>query len=92
MGTEVKDETALLRLDGPEGGEGNRSPLRYTGLGNPMDRGAWQAAALGAARSGPRLRDSTTADYEEGRWRRRVGFGGGELELNSSGTFSLRRC
>ena len=24
-------------------GEGNGKPLQYSGLGNPMDRGAWQA-------------------------------------------------
>jgi len=24
-------------------GEGNGSPLQYSCLGNPMDRGAWQA-------------------------------------------------
>ena len=26
-------------------GEGNGSPLQYSCLGNPMDRGAWQAEA-----------------------------------------------
>ena len=26
-------------------GEGNRNPLQYSCLGNPMDRGAWQATA-----------------------------------------------
>ena len=28
------------------GGEGNGNPLQYTFLGNPMDRGAWQATVL----------------------------------------------
>ena len=27
-------------------GEGNSNPLRYFHLGNPMDRGAWQATQL----------------------------------------------
>ena len=27
-------------------GEGNGNPLGYSYLGNPMDRGAWQATAL----------------------------------------------
>ena len=29
-------------------GEGNGNPLQYSCLGNPMDRGAWQAAVHGA--------------------------------------------
>ena len=29
----------------PEGGNGN--PLQYSCLGNPMDRGAWEAAVCG---------------------------------------------
>ena len=28
-------------------GEGNDSPLQYSCLGNPMDRGAWRAAVHG---------------------------------------------
>ena len=28
-------------------GEGNGNPLQYTYLGNPMDRGAWQATVQG---------------------------------------------
>ena len=28
-------------------GEGNGSPLQYSCLGNPMDRGAWQATVHG---------------------------------------------
>ena len=31
-------------------GEGNDNPLRYARLGNPMDRGAWQAAVHGVAK------------------------------------------
>ena len=31
-------------------GEGNGNPLQYSCLGNPMDRGAWQATGDGAAR------------------------------------------
>ena len=29
----------------PEGGNGN--PLQYSSLGNPMDKGIWQATVLG---------------------------------------------
>ena len=30
-------------------GEGNGNPLQYSWLGNPMDRGAWQATVHGVA-------------------------------------------
>ena len=30
-------------------GEGNGTPLQYSCLENPMDRGAWQAAVHGVA-------------------------------------------
>ena len=32
-------------------GEGNDNPLQYSCLGNPMDRGAWQATVHGIAKS-----------------------------------------
>ena len=31
-------------------GEGNGNPLEYSCLGNPMDRGAWQATVHGVAK------------------------------------------
>ena len=31
-------------------GEGNGNPLQYSYLGNPMDRGAWQATVHGVAK------------------------------------------
>ena len=31
-------------------GEGNGNPLQYSCLGNPMDRGAWQAIVLTVAK------------------------------------------
>ena len=40
-------------------GEGNGTPLQYSGLENPMDRGAWWAAVRGAAKSQTRLSDFT---------------------------------
>ena len=36
-------------------GEGNGNPLQYSGLENPMDGGAWQAAVHGVANSWARL-------------------------------------
>ena len=32
-------------------GEGNGNPLWYSCLGNPMDRGAWQAIVHGVAKN-----------------------------------------
>ena len=32
-------------------GEGNGSPLQYSRLGNPVDRGAWRATVHGVAKS-----------------------------------------
>ena len=40
-------------------GEGNGTPLQYSCLENPMDRGAWRAAAHGVAKSRTRLSDFT---------------------------------
>ena len=31
-------------------GEGNGNPLQYSCLGNPMDRGTWQATVHGVAK------------------------------------------
>ena len=38
-------------------GEGNSYPLQYSGLENPMDRGAWRATVHGVAKSRTRLND-----------------------------------
>ena len=40
-------------------GEGNGTPLQYSCLENPMDRGAWWAAVRGVAKSWTRLSDFT---------------------------------
>ena len=40
-------------------GEGNGTPLQYTCLENPMDRGAWKAAVHGVAAGRTRLSDFT---------------------------------
>ena len=37
------------------GGEGNGTPLQYSCLENPMDRGAWKAAVHGVAEGRTRL-------------------------------------
>ena len=40
-------------------GEGNGTPLQYSCLEDPMDRGAWYAAVQGVAESRTRLSDFT---------------------------------
>jgi len=40
-------------------GEGNGTPLRYSCLENPMDRGAWWAAVHGVSKSRTRLSNFT---------------------------------
>ena len=39
----------LIPGSGRSPGEGNGSPLQYSCLENPMDRGVWQAAVHGVA-------------------------------------------
>ena len=43
-------DTGTIPGSGRSPGEGNENPLQYSCLGNPMDRGAWQATAQGVAR------------------------------------------
>ena len=50
-------ETGLLPTLGRPPGGGNGNPLQYLCLENPMDRGIWQAAVHGVAKSWTRLRN-----------------------------------
>ena len=43
-------DTSSIPLSGRSPGGGNGNPLQYGCLGNPMDRGAWQATAHGVAK------------------------------------------
>ena len=53
-------------------GEGNGTPLQYSCLENPKDRGAWQAAVRGVAKSRTRLSDFTfTFTFTFRYWRRK---------------------
>ena len=45
-------ETGSVPGLGRSPGEGNGNPLQYSCLGNPMDRGAWQATVHGVTRVG----------------------------------------
>ena len=49
-------------------GEGNGSPLQYSCLENPMDRGAWRATVHGVARVGHDLATKTTSHQTRGLW------------------------
>ena len=44
-------DTGSVPGSGTYPGEGNGNPLQYSCLGNPMDRGAWQATVHGVAES-----------------------------------------
>ena len=44
-------DLSLIPGSGRSPGGGNGNPLQYSFLGNPMDRGAWQATGLGVAES-----------------------------------------
>ena len=43
-------DTGSIPESGRSLGEGNGNPLQYTYLGNPRDRGAWQATVHGVAK------------------------------------------
>ena len=46
-------------------GGGNGNPLQYSCLGNPMDRGAWRAPALGVTKSCTQLSTHEANAMEE---------------------------
>ena len=50
-------DTVLIPGSGRSPGVGNGTPLQYSCLENPMDRGAWQAKVHGVAKSGTQLSD-----------------------------------
>ena len=52
----VGDAGLILGLE-KNPGEGNGNPLQYSCLGNPMDRGAWQAIVHGVEKSWTQLND-----------------------------------
>ena len=68
-GTSGKDLTCRWRSckdsgstpgPGRSSGEGNGNPLQYSGLENPMGRGAWQATVHGVTQSQTRLKRLST--------------------------------
>ena len=55
---DIRDTSSILRLGRSPGG-GHGTPLQYSCLENPMDKGAWWAAVHGVAESWTRLSDLT---------------------------------
>ena len=53
---DASDKGSIPRAGRSPGGE-NVNPCQYSCLGNPMNRGAWQATVHGAAKSQTRLSD-----------------------------------
>ena len=45
-------DTGSIPGSGRFPGGGNGNPLQYSCLGNPMDRGSWQATSMGSQRVG----------------------------------------
>ena len=53
-------DSGLIPGSGRSPGKGHGNPLQYSHLGNPMDRGAWQATVYGVAKSQTRLKQLST--------------------------------
>ena len=49
-------DVGLIPVSGRSPGEGNGTPLQYSCLENPMDRGAWWATVHGVAKSETQLK------------------------------------
>ena len=65
-----REDVGLITGSGRVPGEGNGSPLQYSCLRNPMDRGAWRARVHGVTKSQTQLkRLSTHTSQVPGTWR-----------------------
>ena len=63
-------DTGLIPGSGRSTGEGNGNSLQYSCLGNPMDRGAWQATVHGVPRVGHNLETKRQQQQQLGYWGR----------------------
>ena len=61
------DVGSVPRLGRSPGG-GNGNPLQYSGLENPMDRGAWRATVHGVTKRWTRLSDRAHQDTHLEHW------------------------
>ena len=57
INVQILESTCFCRMDMITFGEGNGTPLQYSCLENPRDRGAWWAAVHGVVKSWTRLSD-----------------------------------
>ena len=57
-------DLGLMPGPGRSPGGGNGYPCQYSCLGNPMDRGAWQAVVQGLAKTWTRLSDNTLTSFQ----------------------------
>ena len=56
-------DLGLIPASGRSPGKGSSYPLQYSYLGNPMDRGTWQATVHGVAKSQTQLNDKSFYFY-----------------------------
>ena len=59
----ISHKTDSVSFVSPQSFKGNGTPLQYSCLENPMDRGAWWAAVHGVAKSWTRLNDFTFTSH-----------------------------
>ena len=71
--------------------EGNGTPLQYSCLANPMDRGAWWAAVHGVAEGRTRLNDFTFNFYSH-ELEKKMATHSSVLDGESQGRGSLVGC
>ena len=65
-----REDVGLITGSGRVPGEGNGSPLQYSCLRNPMDRGACRARVHGVTKSQTQLKQlSTDTSQVPGTWR-----------------------
>ena len=69
-------DTSSIPGSGRSAGEGNAKPLQYSCLGNPRDRGAWQATVHGVAESD--MTEHTQCFYTRSLLKQAFGFLGNE--------------
>ena len=67
-------ELGLIPRLGPSPGESNSNPLWYSCLGNPMDRGAWQATVHAVTKSGTWLSNFSSSSIKKNKINNKTKF------------------